>query len=135
MTNYTGEVYPEMETFKYPKVGMENSKVSIHLYDTKTKKKATVDRNSDPDGYIPRIKWTTDPSKLCVFWMNRHQNHLDLLLANAADGKTTTLLQEENKYYIDIHDNLTFLADQEVSSGQVRKMASITSISMVWMES
>ncbi|MGB3078475.1 MAG: DPP IV N-terminal domain-containing protein, partial [Saprospiraceae bacterium] len=112
MTNYTGEVYPEMETFKYPKVGMENSKVSIHLYDTKTKKKATVDRNSDPDGYIPRIKWTTDPSKLCVFWMNRHQNHLDLLLANAADGKTTTLLQEENKYYIDIHDNLTFLADQ-----------------------
>ncbi|MFZ1676737.1 MAG: S9 family peptidase [Saprospiraceae bacterium] len=112
MTNYTGEAYPEMETFKYPKVGMENSKVSIHLYDTKTKKKATVDRNSDPDGYIPRIKWTTDPSKLCVFWMNRHQNHLDLLLANAADGKTTTLLQEDNKYYIDIHDNLTFLADQ-----------------------
>ncbi len=112
MTNYTGEAYPEMETFKYPKVGMENSKVSIHLYDTKTKKKATVDRNSDPDGYIPRIKWTTDPSKLCVFWMNRHQNHLDLLLANANDGKTTTLLQEDNKYYIDIHDNLTFLADQ-----------------------
>ncbi|MEP6794962.1 MAG: S9 family peptidase [Saprospiraceae bacterium] len=112
MTNYIGEVYPEMETFKYPKVGMENSKVSIHLYDTKTKKKATVDRNSDPDGYIPRIKWTTDPSKLCVFRMNRHQNHLDLLLANAADGKTTTLLQEDNKYYIDIHDNLTFLADQ-----------------------
>ncbi len=112
MTNYTGEAYPEMETFKYPKVGMENSKVSIHLYDTKTKKKAIVDRNSDPDGYIPRIKWTTDPSKLCVFWMNRHQNHLDLLLANAADGKTTTLMQEDNKYYIDIHDNLTFLADQ-----------------------
>ncbi|HZV68890.1 MAG TPA: alpha/beta fold hydrolase [Saprospiraceae bacterium] len=112
MTNYTGEMYPEMETFKYPKVGMENSKVSIHLYDTKTKKKVNVDRTSDPDGYIPRIKWTTDASKLCVFWMNRHQNHLDLLLANAADGKTTTLLQEDNKYYIDIHDNLTFLSDQ-----------------------
>ena len=26
-------------------------------------------------------------------------------------GKTTKLLQEENKYYIDIHDNLTFLQD------------------------
>ncbi|MEP6647401.1 MAG: S9 family peptidase, partial [Saprospiraceae bacterium] len=112
MTNYTGEMYPEMETFKYPKVGMENSKVSIHLYDTKSKKNVTVDRTSDPDGYIPRIKWTADPSKLCVFWMNRHQNHLDLLLANATDGKTSTLLQEDNKYYIDIHDNLTFLSDK-----------------------
>lgn len=113
MTNYTGELYPENVTFKYPKVGMENSKVSIHIFDTKTKKKVDVDRTSDPDGYIPRIKWTNDPSKLCVFWMNRHQNHLELLLTNSASGKTTKLLQEENKYYIDIHDNLTFLPDDQ----------------------
>ena len=104
-------LYPENVTFKYPKVGMENSKVSIHIFDTKTKKKVDVDRTSDPDGYIPRIKWTNDPSKLCVFWMNRHQNHLELLIANSVSGKTTKLLQEENKYYIDIHDNLTFLQD------------------------
>jgi dipeptidyl-peptidase-4 len=38
MTNYTGELYPEYETFKYPKVGTENSKVSIHIYDTKVQK-------------------------------------------------------------------------------------------------
>ena len=113
MTNYTGKMYPEYETFKYPKVGMENSKVSVHLYDIKTKKTATVDRNSDPDGYIPRIKWTQDPALLCVFWMNRHQNHLELLLANASTGKTSTLLTEDNKYYIDIHDNLTFLPQKD----------------------
>ncbi len=113
MTNYTGDVYPEMETFKYPKVGQENSKVSIHIFDTKSKKSEQVDRTSDPDGYIPRIKWTNDPSKLCVFWMNRHQNHLELLLANASSGKTSLMLQEENKYYIDIHDNLTFLKGQD----------------------
>ena len=113
MTNYNGELYPENVTFKYPKVGMENSKVSVYIYDTKSKNKVTVDRTSDPDGYIPRIKWTNDPSKLCVFWMNRHQNHLELLLANASNGKTSLLLQEENKYYIDIHDNLTFLTDDD----------------------
>lgn len=113
MTNYTGELYPENVTFKYPKVGMENSKVSIHIYDTRTKNNVTVDRTSDPDGYIPRIKWTRDPSKLCVFWMNRHQNHLELLLAGATTGKTSILLQEDNKYYIDIHDNLTFLSDND----------------------
>lgn len=113
MTNYTGELYPESVTFKYPKVGMDNSKVSIHIYDTKTQQQKTVDRTSDPDGYIPRIKWTNDPSSLCVFWMNRHQNHLELLLADASSGKTSVLLQEDNKYYIDIHDHLTFLDDND----------------------
>jgi dipeptidyl-peptidase-4 len=112
MTNYTGELYPENVTFKYPKVGMKNSIVSIHIYDTKTKKTIKVDRTSDPDGYIPRIKWTTsNPGQLCVFWMNRHQNHLELLLADPMTGKTNLLIKEENKYYIDIHDNLTFLKD------------------------
>ncbi len=111
MTNYTGELYPHYETFKYPKVGMANSKVSIHIYDTQKKKHKTVDRSSEPNGYIPRIKWTSDPSKLCVFWMNRHQNLLELLLANASTGKTSLLLKEENKYYVDIHDHLTFLQD------------------------
>ena len=113
MTNYTGELYPEMETFKYPKVGMDNSKVSVHIFDTQSANNITVDRNSDPNGYIPRIKWTKDPSKLCVFWMNRHQNHLELLLANATTGQTSLMLQEDNKYYIDIHDNLTFLSEDD----------------------
>lgn len=113
MTNYTGELYPENVQFKYPKVGTKNSIVSIHIYDTKTKKTLQVDRTSDPDGYIPRIKWTQDPAQLCVFWMNRYQNHLELLLADATTGKTRLLLKEENKYYIDIHDNLTFLKNQE----------------------
>jgi len=109
MTNYTGELYPEYETFKYPKVGAENSKVSIHLYDVKSRNTVAVDRSSDPDGYIPRIKWTQDPKQLCVFWMNRHQNHLELLLADAATGKTSLMYQEENKYYIDITDDFRFL--------------------------
>jgi len=109
MTNYTGELYPENVKFKYPKVGTENSKVSILIYNTKTKKTITTDRTSDPDGYIPRIKWTQDPSQLCMFWMNRHQNHLELLLADASSGKTKMLYQEDNKYYIDIADDFRFL--------------------------
>lgn len=113
LTYYTGELYPEIVSFKYPKVGMENSTVTIHLYDTKNATVTKVDRDSEPDGYIPRIKWTNDPTKLCVFWMNRHQNHLELLLADVTTGKTSLLLQEDNKYYIDIHDNLTFLTEDE----------------------
>ena len=37
MTNYNEDLYPEYVTFKYPKVGEENSKVSIHIYDLQSK--------------------------------------------------------------------------------------------------
>jgi len=43
--------------------------------------------------------------------MNRHQNELDLVQVNAPSGKTSVLLAEKNKYYIKIHNHLTFLKD------------------------
>ena len=43
--------------------------------------------------------------------MNRHQNHLQLRLADAATGSSTLLHEEQDKAYIDIDDDLTFLKD------------------------
>ena len=111
MTKFKGGLYPEYETFKYPKVGAKNAVVSIHIYDVADKKTVTTETGQETDIYFPRIKWTQDPNKLCVFRMNRHQNELELLLADAASGKTSLLLKETNKYYIDIDDDLTFLKD------------------------
>lgn len=111
MTNYTGELYPEYETFKYPKVGEENSTVEILVHNIDNKKTIGMNISSEPDGYIPRIKWTNDPSLLCIFKMNRHQNHLSLRLANVESGTSRILFEETNKYFIDIHDNLRFLSD------------------------
>ena len=110
-TNYNDDLYPEYVTFKYPKVGEKNAIVTIHIYDVKSEMTTRVNTFVNEDHYIPRIKWTNDPNQLCVFRMNRHQNKLELLLADAKTGKTSLLLKEENKYYIDIHDNLTFLKD------------------------
>jgi dipeptidyl-peptidase-4 len=41
--------------------------------------------------------------------MNRHQNKLEYLLANASNGASRVILTEESKQYIDINDDLTFL--------------------------
>lgn len=110
MTNYRDDAYPEYVTFKYPKVGAKNSKVSIIIYNVTDNAVAKV-KMAKPMEYIPRIVWSKDPNKLIVFNMNRHQNFLQLLAADAKTGETTTLLEEKNKYYIDIDDNLTFLED------------------------
>lgn len=110
MTMYEG-LYPTQYQYKYPKAGEKNATVSIHLYHLEGKKTVNVALGSEKDQYIPRIKWTRDPRVLCVLRMNRHQNKLEYLSADAETGSTSVILTEENKYYININDDLTFLKD------------------------
>ena len=111
MTKFKGDLYPEYETFKYPKVGEKNAVVSIHIYNLASGQTVTAETGKETDLYFPRIKWTQNPNQLCIFRMNRHQNELELLLAEAKTGKTSLLMKETNKYYVDIDDDLTFLKD------------------------
>ena len=113
MEYFNGGMYPELVTFKYPKVGEDNSIVTIHIHDLTTGVVKDVRRGSDPDGYIPRIKWTSDPNFLCIFRMNRHQNELEFIIANASMGTVETMMTEVNPYYIEINDDLTFLDGDE----------------------
>jgi dipeptidyl-peptidase-4 len=97
-------------TYKYPKAGDDNSTVDIYIYNVASGTKAKA-KYEQGDIYIPRIKWTQDDNSLVVFWMNRHQNDLKLLLTNAKTGAATTMFQEKNKYYVDINDDWQFLKD------------------------
>lgn len=109
MTNYTNEVYPEYVTFKYPKVGEKNAEISIHIYDLENGETVQADTDPGYEHYIPRIKWTKKDNTLMIYRMNRHQNKLELLLADAGSGSTNIIVNEENKYYIDITDDIRFL--------------------------
>ncbi|HTD94948.1 MAG TPA: DPP IV N-terminal domain-containing protein, partial [Chitinophagaceae bacterium] len=95
-------------TYKYPKAGDDNSTIEIHIYNL-TSGKDVKAQFEQGDIYIPRIKWTTDDRSLVVFWMNRHQNELKLLLTDPQTGASNILYQEKNKYFIDINDDWQFL--------------------------
>lgn len=106
-TVYNDE-YNKQYSYKYPKAGDQNSKVSIHIYNVATGAEAKAQYESG-DIYIPRIKWTQQDNKLVVFWMNRLQNNLKLLLTDAQTGAAQTLYEEKNKYFVEINDNWQFL--------------------------
>ncbi len=109
MTIYN-DTYNKDYRYKYPKAGDSNSTVTIHVYNVNSGN--TVNAQFEQgDIYIPRIKWTQSDDKLVVYWMNRLQNHLKLLLTDAHTGNATTMYEERNKYYVDIHDDWHFLGD------------------------
>ena len=111
MTIFQKELYPKMETFKYPKAGEKNSEVSLFVYDVNTGSSKEVNLGNYNDFYIARMKWTNDANVLCAQVLNRHQDNLDLLFIDGTTATSKVVLNEKDKAYIDVTDNLTFLKD------------------------
>ncbi len=107
MTIYDN-AYNKDYRYKYPKAGDANSVVQILIHDF-AKNKAVKAQMAEGDIYVPRIKWTQQDSNLVVFWMNRYQNHLQLLSTNASTGQSKVLYEERNKYFVEINDDWQFL--------------------------
>jgi dipeptidyl-peptidase-4 len=104
-------LYPEWYSFKYPKAGEDNSIVGIYVYDLATGKTVKMDTGNETDIYLPRIAWTKDANVLAIQRLNRHQNHLEILAADATTGKSRVFYDDTNDYYIDITDDWHFLDD------------------------
>ncbi|WP_299156463.1 S9 family peptidase [uncultured Christiangramia sp.] len=105
------DLYPTQQVFKYPKAGESNSEVSLHMYDVEANSSEEIKLGDYADFYIPRIKWSSKDMLLSVQVLNRHQNNLDLILVNAENNEASVVLNETDKAYVDIKDNLTFLKD------------------------
>lgn len=110
------EKYPGAYTYKYPKTGEVNSKVSVHTFDIQTRVTRQMDVPLDKDGYIPRIRFTKDPEKLAIMTLNRHQNRFDLYFCNPRSKVCKLVLRDETDTYIKerIFDEIHFY-DQNFS--------------------
>ncbi|HEX5743663.1 MAG TPA: S9 family peptidase [Flavobacteriaceae bacterium] len=109
MDIYGKQLYPTQNVFKYPKAGEKNAVVSLHIYNLTST--FISDISLENYEYIPRIKWSKDSNILSVMTLNRHQNDLRLYFVDSQKSTSNLILQETDKAYVDIHDNLTFLAD------------------------
>ena len=94
------ELYPGEYSYKYPKAGEDNSKVTVHTYDIKSHVTKKMDLPLDKDGYIPRIKFTSDPDKLAIMTLNRHQNRFDMYFANPRSALCKLAIRDEAEQYI-----------------------------------
>lgn len=92
--------YPGLYTYKYPKAGQDNSKVSVWSYDVKSHQTRQLQVPLDADGYVPRIKPTTDPNKVIVYTLNRHQDEMHLYAVNPSSTVAMLLIKERVPKYV-----------------------------------
>ena len=92
--------YPGFYTYKYPVPGQQNSKVSVMSYDIKSHQTRKLHLPLEVDGYIPRIKATSDPTKVAVFTMNRHQDQLRIYMCNPLSTVCQLVVEDKVDKYI-----------------------------------
>lgn len=101
MQTFDNSLYPGFYTFKYPKAGQNNSKVTVHSYSVESKDIKELPIEMDADGYIPLIKFTANPEQLAVMTLNRNQNLFNMFYINPKSAVSKLILREENDCYVD----------------------------------
>ena len=111
MTYYMNELYPEEYSFKYPKAGEDNSKVTLHTVSVSNGKISNIALGEYE--YIPRLTFSPIDNQLIVQTLNRHQNHVKYYIINTSAKKPVSNVfhEEIDKAYVEIDDNLLILND------------------------
>ncbi len=111
---------PSVTEERFPEAGTPNPVARVGVVDVGGGELRWMETGSDPSVLLARVAWLPDSRRLAIERLNRVQNHLDLLFANATSGKTETVLTEQDKYWINISvgvfgpdttANVYFLAD------------------------
>ena len=105
--SYEGEADEE----RYPVAGGNNPIVHVYSVVVATGKAQLLDTGTETNQYIPRVDWLRDSKRIAVQRLNRAQTQLDLLVADAATGKSSVLLTQKDPYWINLSDDLFFLKD------------------------
>ena len=92
--------YPGTYMYKYPIAGAQNSTVTVQSYDIKSHRIQQMKLPLDADGYIPRIRFTSDPERLLVLTQNRHQDRLDFYAANPRSTECKLIVRDQVEKYI-----------------------------------
>lgn len=92
--------YPGEYRYKYPLPGGENSRVSVMSYDIQSHQTRTLQVPLEADGYIPRLKPTSDASKVVVLTLNRHQDNLKAYIVNPLSTIAQLVIDDHVDKYI-----------------------------------
>ena len=113
LVNNTDDLYPHVKWFAYPKVGQQNSACRVGVLDIATGNTRWLDVPGDPrNHYIARMEWI-DNDTIVLQQLNRRQNTNRVMQCNAQSGKATTILTERDDAWVDVHDELFWLADKQ----------------------
>ncbi len=105
------ELYPKVVEVPYPKAGESNPVARIGVVEVEGGEVTWIDTGDNPDVYLARMEWAETPDQVVIQRMNRRQNRIDVLLADAESGHARTLFSETSETWVDVDDHFTWIRD------------------------
>jgi len=96
-------VYNTAKQQHYPKAGAPNPIVRIGVYHFESGETQWMDVDTSDDSYIARVYWLGDSRHVALEKLNRAQDELRLLFADAATGEVRETLNESKSTWININ--------------------------------
>ena len=94
MINNVPGNYPQVVTFRYPKVGETNARARVGVVSADGGETTWVQVEGDPrNHYIARMDWADNSKELLLQRLNRLQNRNAVMIADAATGKARTVMR------------------------------------------
>lgn len=106
MVQETDSLYAQPVSLRYPKPGTPLSVARIGVVAATGGETRWMDTGADPEALLVRMEWAESPSELVIQRMNRIQNRVDVLMANAATGASRALFTETAPAWLDVADNV-----------------------------
>ncbi|MDB4948404.1 MAG: hypothetical protein JWM27_1053 [Gemmatimonadetes bacterium] len=107
--NETSGQYSRPVTLRYPKPGSPNAIAKIGVVDAAGGPTTWMDTGADTNVYLARMDWAASPTELVIQRMNRLQNRIDVLYADAATGRSRTAFSDTDSAWVNVDDDLTFV--------------------------
>ena len=107
---YGKDTYPFPYMFRYPKAGETNASIDLFVLELESRIRQPIIFKEKPY-YIPRIKFDGGQNTLIIQTINRHQNDLRVFSYNIENKTFRLLINEKDKSYVSIHDDLKFIDD------------------------
>lgn len=98
---------------RYPRSGTPNVTVKLAIYDIASGKTEWVNLGDDQDIYLARGKWLNNSQQFSFQQQTRDQKQLQLKVVDTRSNKVSVLLTESSTTWINLHDDLYFLKNQD----------------------
>ncbi|MCD6332457.1 MAG: S9 family peptidase, partial [Bacteroidales bacterium] len=110
LINNLDSIYPKLIPIPYPKVGTTNAAVKIGVVPVTGGVTEWFDIPGDPrNHYLARMEFADSPDEVMIQQLNRLQNTNRVMLGNIHTMALKTVLVDQDKAWVDIHDDTKWM--------------------------
>lgn len=109
----TTPVHPKVTYQRHSKPGDPNSLVTLGVITLENREIKWIDTGEETDVYFPRVYWLPSGKEVAFMRLDRRQQNLEFLFADAASGKSRVVVKDSDEHWVNVGDYVHFFEKKQ----------------------